>query len=30
MAFFDKNEGYVAIDRRPKARTRHPTYVSLP
>jgi hypothetical protein len=30
MAIFDKNGGYVAIDHRPKARTPHPTYVSLP
>jgi hypothetical protein len=27
---FDKNGGCVAIDRRPEARTPHPTYVFLP
>jgi hypothetical protein len=30
MAIFDKNGGYVTIDHRPKARTPHPTFVSLP
>jgi hypothetical protein len=30
MVNFDKNGGCVAIDRRPEARTPHPTYVSLP
>jgi hypothetical protein len=30
MAIFDKNGGCVAIYHRPKARTPHPTYVSLP
>jgi hypothetical protein len=30
MAIFDKNEGCVAIDNRPYARTPHPTYISLP
>jgi hypothetical protein len=30
MAISDKNGGCVAIDRRPEARTPHPTYVSLP
>jgi hypothetical protein len=30
MAIFDKNGGCVAIDRRPEARTPHPTYVFLP
>jgi hypothetical protein len=25
MAFFDKNEGSVAIDHQPEARTPHPT-----
>jgi hypothetical protein len=29
MASFDKNEGSMAIDRRPKAYTPDPTYVSL-
>jgi hypothetical protein len=29
MAIFDKNERYVAIDHRTKARTPHPIYVSL-
>jgi hypothetical protein len=27
MAIFDKNEGCVAINHRPEARTPHPTYV---
>jgi hypothetical protein len=27
MAIFDKNEGHVAIDHRPKARTPHPTFL---
>jgi hypothetical protein len=30
MTIFDKNGGCVAIDHRAKARTPHPTYVSLP
>jgi hypothetical protein len=30
MAIFDKNEGSVAVDHRPEARTAHPTYDSLP
>jgi hypothetical protein len=30
MAIFDKNEGSVAIDHRPEARTPRATNVSLP
>jgi hypothetical protein len=30
MAIIDKNGGCVAIDHRPEAHSRHPTYVSLP
>jgi hypothetical protein len=28
--YFRQNEGFVAIDHRPEARTPHPTHVSLP
>jgi hypothetical protein len=30
MAISDKNGGCVAINHQPRARTPHPTYVSLP
>jgi hypothetical protein len=30
MAIFNENEGFVAIDQGPEARTPHPTYVFLP